>query len=145
MQRRSGEAEGSRPLRSGLSLAVTHCATLGKVSDPSREVRMRPSHRAAVRSPDQGLGHACSRPSRPPPPISAPTSQLSPFVVNFSFLLSRYNKRAHKWHKSQVCSLMNFYISRYQYNHPRTRNKYFQALLRFLCDASQSMSSSHLE
>lgn len=39
--------------------SAAHCATLGKVSDPGREVRMRPSHRAAVRSPDQHLGCAC--------------------------------------------------------------------------------------
>lgn len=58
-----------------------------------------------------------------PPPTLAPTSQLLPFVVNFSFLLFRYNKRAHKWHKSQVCSLMNFYISRYQYNHPLNKKQ----------------------
>ena len=79
------------------------------------------------------------------PPILAPTSQFSPFVVNFSFLLFRYNKRVHKWSKSQVCSLVNFYISRYQYNHPLNKKQILPALLRFPCDASQSLSSSHLE
>lgn len=60
-----------------------HCATLGKVSDPSRSVRMRPSHRAAVRSPDQGLGHACSRPSRPSSHLSSYFSNSYLFVQTF--------------------------------------------------------------
>ena len=52
--------------------SAAHCVTLGKVSAPGRQVRMRPSHRAAVRTPDRGLGRACSWPSRPPAPVPLP-------------------------------------------------------------------------
>lgn len=96
---------------------------------------MRPSHPGCLRSPDQGLGHACSWPLTAPSSHLSSTSPNSYTVVNFSFLLSRYN-REHINVTIPVSSLMNFYISRYQYNHPN-RSKYFQALLRFLCSASQ--------